>query len=209
MKYVDIHTHVGVRDNSNVISHPTLSVLSDDIFTCEGSFWCGLHPCESMVVERVLERLDSVKDRIIGVGEIGIDFICGVEGQRELFEAQLDYARSKDLPVTIHSVKAYNEIVSILRQRGGERVVIHSFISHPVVAQHLLEVGCYLSFGEASLRSSKSVDTLRRIPLDRLFLETDTRGSIETIYEKVALIKGVTLESLKQILLDNYLCLIG
>lgn len=207
-KYIDIHTHGGVTDNS-VISHPTLSVTSDEIFTVDAPFWCGLHPCERMSVEVVLERLERVRTKIIGVGEIGLDFICGVEPQRELFEAQLDFARSCALPVTIHSVKAYNEIVSILRKKGGERVVIHSFISHPVVAQHLLDMGCYLSYGEASLRSSKSVDALRRMPLNRLLLETDGHGTIQPVYEKVAQIKGVSLENLKEILLDNYLCLIG
>lgn len=208
MEYIDIHTH-GVVMGNGVIAHPTLSVLSDEIFSFEEPFWCGLHPCEQMDVGVVLERLEKVKHKMIGVGEIGLDFICGVEGQEELFERQLDFARSCALPVTIHAVKAYNEMVSTLRHKGGERVVIHSFISHPVVAQHLLDVGCYLSYGEASLRSSKSVDALRRMPLERLFLETDGHGTIETIYEKVARIKGVALEDLKQQLLENYRCLIG
>lgn len=195
-------------DDDSVIAHPTLSVLSDEIFTFERPFWCGLHPCESMAAEMVIERLNSVKHKIVGVGEIGLDFICGSEAQMELFEVQFDFARENALPITIHTVKAYNEIISILRRKGGDKVVMHSFISHPVVAQHLLDMGCYLSFGEGSLRSSKSVDALRRMPLERVFIESDTHGEIKTIYEKVAQIKGVTLENLKQQLVDNYRCLI-
>lgn len=207
--FVDIHSHApGVEDN-NVISHPTLSVTDNAVFDFPKPFWCGLHPCEKMDAAMVLKRLEEVKERLVGVGEIGLDAVCGMEGQEELFEIQLDFARVNALPVTIHAVKTYNEIVETLRRKGGERVLIHSFISHPVVAAHLLDAGCFLSFGGSSLRSNKSVDALRRMPLNRLLLETDSKGTIEAIYARVAEIKKIELEVLKQQIYDNYKWLIG
>lgn len=209
-QYVDIHSHDTEPLVDGIISHPTLSVTDDIIFSFDRPFWCGLHPCEKMSNEKVIERLERVKEHIIGVGEIGLDALCGdIMVQREAFECQLDFAQRNNLPVTIHAVKSYNDIVEIMRRRSDNRVVIHSFISHPVVAQHLLDVGCYLSFGESSLRSSKSVDAMRRMPIERLLLETDTGGDIYTIYDRVAQIKGVSLEYLKEQIYDNYRCLIG
>lgn len=207
--YIDIHSHEKEGHDEAVISHPTLSVVSDRIFDYKKPFWCGLHPCESMDVDEVLGRLERVKERLIGVGEIGLDALCGKSGQRELFEAQLDFARRNGLPVTVHVVKCYNDIVEIFRRKNGQCVVIHSFVSHPVVAQHLLDAGCYLSFGETSMRSNKSIDALRRMPLDRLFLETDTKGDIRELYRKVAEIKLVKEDFLKQKIYENYKCLIG
>lgn len=209
IQFVDIHSHLSEVQDKEVISYPTLSVTSEAIFSYDKSFWCGLHPCESMDIDMVIARLEMVREHLVGVGEIGLDALCHVEEQEELFEAQLDFARRNNLPVTIHVVKAYNEMVRILRHKGGERVVIHSFISHPVVAQHLLDAGCYLSFGSSSLRSGKTVDALRRMSVDRLFLESDGRGDIKTVYEQVAEIKGLEMEELKQIIYNNYKCLIG
>lgn len=208
-QFVDIHSHFSEVQDKNIISHPTLSVTSEAIFTYDKPFWCGLHPCESMSVDMVVARLEMVSKQIVGVGEIGLDALCYVNEQKELFEAQFDFARSNNFPVTIHVVKAYNEMVRILRRKGGERVVVHSFISHPVVGQHLLDAGCYLSFGSASLRSGKSVDTLRRMPADRLFLESDGKGDLKIVYDQVAKIKGLEMEELKLIIYNNYKCLIG
>ncbi|MEG0499945.1 MAG: TatD family hydrolase [Rikenellaceae bacterium] len=209
IKYVDIHSHGIVQEDKEIFSYPTLSVTDEGIYTYDQPFWCGLHPCESMNGNVLIERLEVVQEHLIGIGEIGLDANCVVENQKELFELQFDFARRKKLPITIHVVKAYNELVRTLRQKGGERVVIHSFISHPVVAQHLLDSGCYLSFGSSSLRSGKSVDALRRMPTDRLFIESDGKGDLKSVYEQIAKIKGLELEELKQIIYNNYTCLIG
>ena len=90
----------------------------------------------------------------------------------------------------------------------------HSFIGHPSVASQLINLGCYLSFSSASLKSKKSMDALSSIPLDRLFLETDsedgkTRSSISEMYSKVAYLRGLSLNELKKQIYNNYLCLIG
>lgn len=217
-KYVDIHSHIrGVKDN-DIISHPTFSIAEDDVFSYKEQFWCGLHPWDSSKIscEQMLERFQTVKNNMIGIGEIGLDYTIknDFKIQRTIFECQLDYAIENNLPVTIHCVKAYNDIVQIIRAKEAKKVIIHSFASHPIVALQLLDIGCYLSFSDRSLRSKKSVEALVRVPFERLFLETDNeekkeKNTIKQLYKNVALIRGVSLEELKKQLYNNYLCLIG
>lgn len=215
--FIDIHSHNRVKDK-DIISHPTFSVTDDAVLSYPDKLWCGLHPYDSgaMNCKTITERLNTIKDHLIGIGEIGLDHTIpnDMACQKEIFECQFDYAFRNHLPVTIHCVKAYNDIVQILKQKRYNRVVIHSFSSHPIVALQLLDAGCYLSFSDQSLKSKKSIEAFKRLPADRLFLETDgeegkNKNTIKNIYEKAASLRGVSLDELKKQIYNNYLCLIG
>lgn len=217
-RLVDIHSHIGVMDKG-IISHPTFSIMDDAIVNVDGKIWGGLHPWDSAMLkcDELLERFNVIEDKLIGVGEIGLDYSLidyDKECQIRLFEYQLDYAISRDLPITVHCVKAYNDMVFILKKRDVKRVVIHSFIGHPTVAKQLIDTGCMLSFSSSVLKSKKSMDALRDVPSDRLFLETDAelgvnKGSIIEMYRVAAKIRGVEVEELVKQIYKNYLCLIG
>lgn len=207
--YIDIHSHLGVEASSDIIKSPTISVLDDRIFTYSSKFWSGLHPYDNMDIESVFARLERVKDRLLGVGEIGLDKYNGSENQIPLFEAQYRFAIERNLPITIHSVGMFNEIDRVLRLYGARKTIIHSFIGNGQMARTLLDRGAYLSFGSRSLGSSRTVETMKTIPLDRLFLESDEDGDIKDIYNKVSKILNIKLEDLKEQINKNYECLIG
>ena len=53
--------------------------------------------------------------------------------------------------------------------------------------------------------SPKTMEALREVPLDRLFLESDTADRpIEELYRRVAKEKNIDVEILKKIISDNY-----
>ena len=75
---------------------------------------------------------------------------------------------------------------------------MHGFNKKKETAQELLSKGFYLSFGRALLYNLSLQEIARDIPLDRIFLETDTaEESIDEVYLKLAEIKEMPIETLK------------
>lgn len=184
-KYIDIHTH-----------NPREDVLSPTM--------AGVHPwdAERGVISPDFEACDII-------GECGLDYACKVdrEQQKELFRWHLDAADRLHKPVVLHVVRAMDDALRILDSyKTIKGIVFHGLIGSKEQASECLKRGYYLSFGERSLRSPKSVEALRITPLSQLFCETDdnTTVAIEEIYNRVAQIKQIGVEELKKEIEKNY-----
>ena len=189
-KYIDIHTH-----------NPREDVLSPTM--------AGVHPwdAERGVISPDFEACDII-------GECGLDYACKVdrELQKELFRWHLDAADRLHKPVVLHVVRAMDDALRILDSyKTIKGIVFHGFIGSKEQASECLKRGYYLSFGERSLRSPKSIEALRITPLSQLFCETDdnTTVAIEEIYNRVAQIKQIGVEELKREIEKNYNELFG
>ena len=184
-KYIDIHTHNPRED----VESPTMA---------------GIHPWEA----KREEALPDLSECDI-IGETGLDYASKVDrlAQKELFEKHLAIAQELCKPVVLHVVRAMDDTLKILSEfKAIEGVVFHGFIGSKEQALECLKRGYYLSFGERSLRSPKSIEALRITPLSQLFCETDdnTTVTIEEIYSRVAQIKQIGVEELKREIEKNY-----
>ncbi len=118
---------------------------------------------------------------------------------------QLELARRYDLPVVLHCVRAFGEVMRELRACPPPAAIFHGFIGSPEQARQALAAGHYLSFGERTFRSPKTVEAMRATPLDRLFFETDdSETPIEEIYARAAESLGRTTDELITNTLKNY-----
>ena len=189
--------------------------------------WCA---SQEMDLDGIVSRIeqDALSSGAHFIGEIGLDYHWnyGGEGDMErLFEAQLELARSLDLPVVIHNRDADEQTIRTLsRHHVPRRGIIHCFSSDMAAAQAFLELGYHISFaGNVTYRSNvKLVEALKTVPLDRLLLETDSpylapvpvRGRVNTplnisyTYEFVAAVKGVDVESLDATVRENFYSII-
>jgi TatD DNase family protein len=187
--FVDIHTH-----------HPAPDRLSPRM--------AGIHPWDA---DKALS-LPNLEDCDI-IGETGLDLSCGVdiEQQRELFKWHLEQAEKLKKPIVLHVVRSFEQVVKIVSNYDIKGVVFHGFIGSRQQAEEALKRGYYLSFGERSLRSSRSREAIAATPIDRLFAETDDNPllAIETIYDAIAEIKGISCESLAEQIEKNYKTLIS
>ena len=184
-KYIDIHTH---NTREDVLS-PTMA---------------GIHPWQAEIDYELpcLTECDII-------GETGLDYACEVDRdrQKELFIKHLERAIELGKPVVLHTVRALEDTLKILSDfKAIEGVVFHGFIGSEEQAAECIKRGYYLSYGERSLRSPKSIEALRITPLSQLFCETDdnTTVSIEEIYSRVAQIKQIGVEELKREIEKNY-----
>ena len=116
----------------------------------------------------------------VAVGEIGLDYYQGKHPrpeqylQLEAFEGQLVIAKEYDLPVIIHSVKAHNDVIRILKRMGICKGVVHAFTGSTEIAQSYVDQGLHLGVGPMILKSPKTLNAVSDMPIEKLLLETDS-----------------------------------
>lgn len=174
----------------------------------------GIHPW-STESEHTLNSIDKLKSlsqekNIIGIGEIGLDRLKGapLPKQFDILKAQLQIALEIRKPVVIHCVRCWNELILILSDSKYKEVkkAIHGFRGKPEVAVQLVENGYYLSFGAPITHATPELaEALTRVPLNRLFFETDeSEMPITEVYDAATDILDLTLEELVKVTHENF-----
>jgi len=153
----------------------------------------GVHPHDAKLFDIGAERrlIDVARQskKVIAWGEIGLDYHYDHsprDVQRDVFRRQLRIACEMDLPVVIHSREANDDTISIVRdelsgyakegakyrERAG---VLHCFGGSLAMASEAIELGFFISFaGNLTFKKAEDLrDVARRLPLDRLLIETD------------------------------------
>ena len=141
-----------------------------------------------------LESLDSqlALSETVAVGECGLDYAGGQEdaqAQRDLFEDMLTCAVKHHLPMVVHTRRADADTLAMLRNYAVARAaadgpepgasppgLVHCFTGGIAFAEALVDMGWFISLsGIVTFHNAKALrETVRRIPIDRLLLETDT-----------------------------------
>lgn len=202
MKLFDTHVHLQKSAFDDRLEH----LLDDFVLeggrylvcngTCEGDWkkiidisdkhknvipFLGVHPwCVENISDDWFEALRRyTNSKKIGIGEIGIDRLgedVDEEKRKKVFRMQLELAQDKNLPVSIHCVRAWDMLVPILDDyKSIEKIMIHNFSGNWQIAKSLIDRGLYLSFSISVLDKNRSKirDAVLRIPEDKLLVETD------------------------------------
>ena len=141
----------------------------------------GFHPdCATKVSEEDINWLRKIlveNEKVIGVGEIGLDYHYGKEDkilQLDLFAKQLKIAEEFNLPVVIHSRDATEDTINMLK-KFKVKGVIHCFSGSLETAKTYIKMGYYLGIGGVvTFKNSKLGTTLQSLSLDNIVLETDS-----------------------------------
>ncbi len=149
------------------------------------SYALGIHPlavgaAADADLDRLREALVAHRDdpRLVAVGEIGLDrFIPGLEPDRlERFcSAQLKLAREFALPVILHSRRAVDEVLKLLRRIDVPGGIAHAFSGSEQQAAVFTGLGFKLGFGGAMTfdRALRIRRLATAVPIDAIVLETD------------------------------------
>src|SRR5215470_1462524 len=178
----------------------------------------GVHPHDAKKIEErhYAQMKEYAKHtKVIAIGETGLDYFYDNsprELQREVFRNQLAVAKELDLPVIVHTRDADTDTEEILKQAAPIRGVIHCFTSGDRLAQSALDMGLFISFsGIVTFPNAKALaEIARRIPADRILLETDCPylapvphrgkrnepGFVADTARFVATLRGITLDEL-------------
>lgn len=190
-------------------------------------------------MKKLEESIETFMDKshLVAIGECGLDhhwnpggvdgrcesdFDKSVyEGERELFQMQIDLARKMNLPVVVHSRDAFDDTIDCIKNMGYHKGIIHCYSYGKEEARQFLDLGWHIAFGGAVTYTKKAKmeemqDLLRFVPDDRILMETDSpylapvpfRGQINTpvliehCYSFVAQARG-TLMSELSVLVDR------
>lgn len=202
IKYLDFHTHQQRHVDSEVILEIVSLHLGQEKEV--GYFTVGLHP---WWVEHPLsptQRQDLLavltNPYCLAMGEMGLDNLKGasIELQMDILRSQLRIAEQLHKPVIIHCVRAYDQLIKLKKEFPRiDKWCIHGYGRHGILAKQLVDQGFYLSL-MPSLPSNKYQDLLQAIPMNRLFLETDSMAdvSIAEIYSTVSHLSGIEMHKL-------------
>lgn len=143
----------------------------------------GVHPDYPDLREPSVAELVELAQhpKVIAIGETGLDYyrLTGdLEWQRERFRTHIRAARQARKPLIIHTRAAAADTLRLMREEGAGEAggVMHCFTESWEVAQGALDLGFYISFsGIVTFRNAKELkEVARRVPLDRLLVETDS-----------------------------------
>lgn len=145
----------------------------------------GIHPHEAdahpdIDTAKLIARASHPK--VIGIGETGLDYYydhSDRERQRSSFRAHIAAARETGLPLIVHTRDAEEDTADILTEemgKGAYKGVIHCFTASGDFADKALELGLFISIsGIVTFKNARDLqDTAKRLPEDRLLIETDS-----------------------------------
>ncbi|MDI3496372.1 MAG: TatD DNase family protein [Patescibacteria group bacterium] len=170
-------------------------------------------------------------EKVVAIGEIGLDYYhldpaknqnTLKKKQQEVFAAQIFLARNLDLPVIIHCRQAHDDLLEMLqdfKKEYGHLLptnrpwgVVHCFSGNEDLAWKYFNLGLIISFTGLITFSRNWDDLIRKTPLDRMMIETDSpymtpepyRGQrnepllVQYVAQKIADIKGIKVEKVAE-----------
>ncbi len=183
----------------------------------------GIYPIDALKmsekgINSEIEFIRKNKDKIVGVGEVGLDFKESNERKRqeENFKKFIKLAEEIDKTIIVHSRKAEEKCVEILEDLMAKKVVMHCFCGSKKLIKRIVENGWSLSIPTNVNYSFQFQELVKEVPIDSLLCETDSPflhpfrksenepANVAVSYEKIAEIKGMNLENVEKKIEDNF-----
>jgi TatD DNase family protein len=139
----------------------------------------GIHPNEAAA--ELITKMDDIENMltqgaIVAIGETGLDYYRDFsprDAQKELFRKHITIAKHHNLPLLIHTRHSIDDVLQILKEENYHRGVFHCYSGTYEQARVILDMGFYLGFGGVLTFSKRIQDVVKRIPRDKIVLETD------------------------------------
>jgi len=153
----------------------------------------GQHPTDSSEIfdEKKFEELARSSDRVIAIGETGLDYYRLPAGednseeiarQKKTFLAHMELAHKLGLPLIIHCRDAHEDVTALLMHQSGvpaegvapkERGVMHCFTGTLQQAQSYIDLGFLISFTGIVTFATQYDEIIAALPLEKILIETD------------------------------------
>lgn len=182
----------------------------------------GIHPNSVAGFNGQLKDLIPYIEESKLIGEIGLDFLWVEDRtldskQREIFYFILDEAIKRSKYVSVHTKNAEKEIYEALKGRKYNKVIIHWYSGPLDILESLIELGCYFTISVDLGYSNLTEEVLKKIPMERLLVETDGPTALEwvngeyaypieikSVVKKIAEYKKIKEEKLIDIIYNNF-----
>ena len=195
-------------------------------------FSIGIHPHAAgrfaddlSAGRRLLEAAIDGQPLTRGLGEIGLDYhydFAAPAAQQDVFREQIRLARTRRLPIVIHTREAEDDTFRLLAEESASDVggVFHCFTGDRAMAKRALDIGFHISLAGIVTfpKATELKEVARMVPIDRLLVETDSpylapvpyRGKrnepahVTKVAETIGALRGVTADAIGSAALDNF-----
>lgn len=184
----------------------------------------GIYPLDALNMsekefQEALSFIEQNKDKIVAMGEIGLDYyhIMGKnEEQKRKFLKLIELAKELKLPVIVHSRKAELDVVELLETAKNLKIIMHCFSGSLNLVKRAEKNGWYFSIPTNVLYSSHFQKIVETVSLSRILTETDSPflspmkgkrnepANIVHTIDKIAKIKNIEETEIKKIIFMNY-----
>ena len=172
---------------------------------------------------KVIEEIYKNDEKIVAVGEIGLDYHWNTENkdiQKKAFIKQIELANKLNLPIQIHTRDAVMDTLEILKNHSvNKKGIFHCCPLNRELVKEGLKLGFYISFaGPTTFKNSKNAsEIIQLVPDDKMLVETDSpylspepfRGkrndprNVQYIIKKIAEVKEKSFEDIEKIVYEN------
>jgi len=197
----------------------------------------GLHPIDALGLsegetgiprvegkvdlEKEFKFIEDNKDKIVAIGEIGLDYHWDKEHhqeQQEILRKIIQFAIKIKKPLIMHTWDGEEDCINILEEevQGKIPVILHCFAGRKSLVTRAKELGYYFSVPPSTVRTGNFNTLIRKVPIEQLLTETDApwqsliKGEInepanvlETV-KKIAEIKDISIEEAADKIWQNY-----
>lgn len=202
MNILDIHTHVLPQVPGTALVCIGCGPLPEN----EEGHWfsAGLHPWD--VTEDFDTQLNMVESllanpRVAAVGECGFDTLKGPSHdlQEQAFIRQIELSERYAKPMILHVVRDFDSVIRLRRTlKPTQPWLIHGFRGGPEQMSQLYSHGILVSFG-----LKHNPESLRQVPSDRLFLETDGHDTIEQTISLASALRETPPQTIQKQITQN------
>lgn len=248
IKIINTHSHANTLKEHNVdeainsaLSKSIIPIIPsstpEDIFDVDNFIqkynnvygYVGVYPEEARdFSDKTLLNMENIiknNKKIIGIGEIGLDYYWDKsfkEIQKEVFIKQIEFANEMNLPINIHSREAHKDTLDILkRYNKNSKAIMHCFSGSLEFAKECIKEGIYIALGGVVTfkNAIKTKEVAKNIPLEYLLLETDDpylaptpfRGKenqpsyVEYVANEISSLRNISVEEVTQTTTKNAL----
>lgn len=190
----------------------------------EHNWTASFDPPRRFDVDEEIDFIDSVADRLVAIGECGLDAYwvddCMAEQERVL-RRLIEVALRHDLPVILHTRKVERRSFEIVQEMGVEKADFHCYGGRLKLACQIAAAGYYLSIPPVINRAQSFQRIVEEVPADRLLTETDApymgprRGernepaNVPGAVEVMASLRGVSAGEMARTIRENFRRLFG
>ena len=171
----------------------------------------GIHPLHNGNIEDLLKL--RITDKVVAIGEIGLDTDGDFLLQRERFIKQIELANFLELPIIIHSKNSNERVLKIFKYVYPlSGFVFHCFQPDIDIAKEIIKLGGYLSFATPITRvnAKKSLEVIKLTPIENILIELDypymSMNPIndgKQVFNRIKELKGYSYNQLEKQLDEN------
>lgn len=149
------------------------------IFTTIGFYPTDAFKCSEKEIENYIEFISKNKDKIVGIGEIGLDYYLvkestKIEKQKEVLKRFIELANDLKKPIILHSRMANEDVLKIIIDNDVKKAVFHFFNGKIKTAKRITEEGYFISVNNQIYKNFTIQNVVKEIDTQFLMTETDS-----------------------------------